>query len=45
MDVETDPEKLSNTEAAIDNIPISTWHLPYPGLQPILHMPAPAALL
>lgn len=45
MDVEKDPEKLNNTEAAIDNITIYTWHLPYPGLQPVLHLPVPAALL
>lgn len=44
MDVETGPEKLSNTDAATDNVPTSPWHLLYPGLQPNLHPPIPVTL-
>lgn len=44
MDVETGPEKLSNTEAATDNVPTSPWRLLYPGLQPNLHPPVPVTL-
>lgn len=42
--METVPEKLSNIEAAVDNMPVSPWHLPCPWLQPNLYLPIPVIL-